>query len=80
MNTIPILNSAFVEWYRWARGNRITEPFDAAAKTVRSLGSDEGFDWCNFLKAAALFGVPIPYSGEKIIFQWLGIIDDNKDY
>ena len=80
LNTIPILNSAFVEWYRWARGNRITEPFDAAAKTVRSLGSDEGFDWCNFLKAAALFGVPIPYSGEKIIFQWLGIIDDNKDY
>ena len=87
LNTIPLLNSGLVEWYNRARGNkvyrasnRVLEPFDAAAKTLRSLGSEEGLDWDNAVKAASTFGLPVPYSAAKTLFKWLGLIDDNKDY
>ena len=88
INTVPIFNSILTGEYRKIRHkpsyspmSRISEPFENVVSAGVSLfndNEDEGFNWDKAIRGAALFGVPIPYSGGKQLLQWLGMFDDTK--
>ena len=76
LNTVPILNSVLVEWYKASNGkrhyssNRIFEPFTDVArwwKSFQDTDNEEGTDWSSLLGGASKLGLPIPYNALK---QW----------
>ena len=76
LNTVPILNSVLVEWYKASNGkrhyssNRIFEPFTDVArwwKSFQDTDNEEGTDWSSLLGGASKLVLPIPYNALK---QW----------
>lgn len=78
INSIPVFNHLVTAW-RIASGkqayrvdDRISEPFNSLVRAGKYAGEDNQHAIEEFLKGAALIGVPIPFSAIRQFMRFIG--------